>query len=138
MFGTVGRESGQIRLEVLFHTTKVEVQGTLSGLRGELGTCYSDEHVAYVGVQTPEREHKTVCHSAKEWARDDDGDGINEVHINTIEGLWTDVRNFLRRFKGVSKYYLYGYIAWFEWIKNHKKIMPKLIQAFCRVSTAPI
>ena len=25
----------------------------------------------------------------REWARDDDGDGIREVHDNTLEGLWT-------------------------------------------------
>ena len=30
------------------------------------------------------------------WARDDDGDGIREVHCNTLEGLWTGLRNFLR------------------------------------------
>ena len=28
----------------------------------------------------------TVCHAEKEWARDDDGDGIREVHVNTLEG----------------------------------------------------
>ncbi len=45
------------------------------------------------------------------------GDGINEVHTNTIEGLWTELRNFLRRFKGVSKHYIHLYIAMFEWIE---------------------
>ena len=37
---------------------------------------------------------------------------INEVHVNTIEGLWTTTRNFLRPFRGVHKknlqYYLEG------------------------------
>jgi len=47
----------------------------------------------------------TVCHTPgkRVWARDDDGDGIREVHVNTIEGLWTGLRNFLRPFRGVSK-----------------------------------
>jgi hypothetical protein len=38
-------------------------------------------------------------------ARDDDGDGegIREVHINTSEGFWVGLRNFLRPFRGVNK-----------------------------------
>jgi hypothetical protein len=54
-----------------------------------------------------------VCHAAGEWARDDDGDGIREVHVNTLEWLWTGLRNFLRPFRGVNKKYLY--LPMFEW-----------------------
>jgi transposase len=39
------------------------------------------------------RAHAPVDHGRSEWARDDDGDGIREVHINTQEGLWTGVCN---------------------------------------------
>ena len=52
----------------------------------------------------------TVCHAAGEWARDDDGDGIREVHNNTQEGIWTGLRNFLRPFRGVNKVYLHQYV----------------------------
>ena len=64
----------------------------------------------------------TVCHAEKEWARDDDGDGIREVHVNTLEGLWTGLRNFLRPFRGVNKVYLYQYVAMFEWGYNIKRV----------------
>ena len=40
-------------------------------------------------------------------------DGIREVHVNTIEGLWTSVRNFLRPFRGPASKNLAGYIQWF-------------------------
>ena len=30
------------------------------------------------------------------------GDGLYEVHTNTIEGVWTTLRNFLRPFRGGS------------------------------------
>jgi hypothetical protein len=30
--------------------------------------------------------HKSVNHSAGEYARDEDGDGFKEVHVNTMEG----------------------------------------------------
>jgi transposase-like protein len=73
------------------------------------------------------RRHPRVSHSEKEWARDDDGDGIREVHINTIEGLWQTVRNFLRPFRGVHKKNLHHYIALCEHRLNRKRISPSCI-----------
>jgi transposase len=105
------------------------VERSLEMHRCEEGVCYTDESGAYNHVATEQLEHRTVCHSAKEWARDDDGDGINEVHTNTTEGLWTEVRNFLRRFKGVSKHFIHLYIAMFEWMHNLKRVNTRLIQA---------
>ena len=69
----------------------------------------------------------TVCHGKGEWARDDDGDGVREVHTNTCEGSWTTVRNFLRPFRGVHKKYLAGYIAICEFCINLKRINPDFI-----------
>ena len=54
-----------------------------------------------------------------EWARDDDGDGIREVHCNTMEGFWTGRRNFLRPFRGVSKWFLGQYVAFFAALHNY-------------------
>jgi hypothetical protein len=34
-------------------------------------------------------QHKTVCHGRGDYARDEDGDGFCEVHVNTIEGFWS-------------------------------------------------
>lgn len=125
----MGRESRHIRLEVLSSTTQAEVEECLALHRQGQGICYSDESQAYNHVATPVLDHRTVCHSDKEWARDDDQDGIREVHINTCEGLWTELRNYLRRFKGVSKHYLHLYVAMFEWMHNLKKVSSSFIQA---------
>ena len=35
--------------------------------------------------------HKQVCHSAGEYARDEDGDGFHEVHVNTMEGFLVSI-----------------------------------------------
>ena len=117
-----------MRLEVLHNVTQAEVGESLGWHRGSAGTCYTDESGAYNRVGTALMHHATVCHSAREWARDDDGDGINEVHVNTAEGLWTEFRNFMRRFKGVSKHYIHLYVAMFEWMHNLKRVTPELIQ----------
>ena len=91
MVGTVGRESGQCRLRVCQHTEGKTLQKHVHGYTQKDTTCYTDEWQGYNSIK---RDHHTVCHSQKEWARDDEGDGIREVHTNTIEGLWTSARNF--------------------------------------------
>ena len=54
-------------------------------------------------------------------------DGVREVHVNTIEGLWTTARNFLRPFRGVHKKCLKYYLAMCEHKINLKRINPKFI-----------
>jgi hypothetical protein len=76
-------------------------------------------------------EHRTVCHSAGEWARDDDGDGIREVHCNSCEGSGAGLRTYLRQFRGVNKDNLYIYVATYETMFNAKKISPSVIQKMC-------
>jgi transposase len=64
-----------------------------------------------VGKET-RRQRPRVNHTlgVREWARDD-GNGLREVHINTIEGLWTAVRNFVLPFHGISNWFVRGYLA---------------------------
>lgn len=83
---------------------------------------YTDEWGGYNGLPDAGRGHATVCHTPgqREWARDDDGDGIREVHDNTLEGLWAALRTFLRPFRGVSKWRLNQYVAVFQWVHNLK------------------
>ena len=77
------------------------------------------------------RTHVQVCHSfgQGEWARDDDGDGIREVHTNSIEGFWTGLRNFLRPFRGVNKEHLSHDIAVHEWASNLKHVTDDFLRA---------
>jgi transposase-like protein len=122
--GTVGRESGQVRLRVVQHTDRKTLEKHVHQFTQAGVMCYTDEWQGYTHIIRP---HATVCHAEREWARDDDGDGIREVHVNTVEGLWTDVRNFLRPFKGVHKHRLSGYVALAEFRRNHQRISPDLI-----------
>jgi transposase len=90
------------------------------------------------GVVEIGRYCATVCHAAGEWARDEDGDGIREVYVNTLEGLWTGLRNFLRPFRGVNKVYLYQYVAMFEWSYNAKRVTQSFIWALLGVKSTTI
>ena len=90
-------------------------------------TCVSTDE--WQGYQTVNRRHASVAHGEHEWARDDDGDGIREVHANTTEGMWTGTRNFLRPFRGVHKRYLGQYVAMCEFSINLKRVTPKFISS---------
>lgn len=54
--------------------------------------------------------------------RDTDGDSLREIHTNTIEDVWTTLRNFFRPFRGVDKKFLDGYIAICELVINLKSV----------------
>jgi transposase len=127
--GVVGRESGRIRLRVERHADGPTWREGVRRATGPMTTVNTDEWSAYSGLPALGRRHVTVCHAAGEWARDDDGDGIREVHNNTSEGIWTGLRNFLRPFRGVNKVYLYQYVAIFEWGLNLKRVTGELIRA---------
>jgi transposase len=122
--GTVGRQSGQCRVRVRYHTDGQTLQKHVHGYTQKAATCYTDEWQGYNSIK---RAHRTVCHGQKEWARDDEGDGVREVHVNTIEGLWTTARNFLRPFRGVHKKCLKYYLAMCEHKINLKRISPQFI-----------
>jgi transposase len=89
---------------------------------------YTDEWNGYNPLNRKGRGHATVNHNRGEFARDDDGDGIREVHCNTLEGIWTGLRNFLRLFRGVNKIYLERYVIMFEWSHNIKKVTDEFLR----------
>ena len=97
----------------------------------------SDAWEAYPHLPEAGRGHVTVCHAPRrrEWARDDDGDGVREVHNNTLEGIGTGLRNFLRRFRGVHKKYLDQYVAIFEWAHNVKTATVDFLRALLGIPT---
>ena len=118
-----------MRLRVLKRTDGASLCGHVHAATEDDALVYTDEWKGYNQI---ERHRETVCHSQREWARDDDGDGIREVHTNTIEGLWTSVRNFLRIFRGVHKRYLAGYVAICEFGINHKRVTPEFVAVLVR------
>ncbi len=115
MAGAAGRETGRVLLDVVATVDGATLQQFVERATADDATVYTDEWAGYSRLAATGRGHATVCHTAHEWARDDDGDGVREVHNNTLEGLWTGLRNFLRPFRGVSKWFLDEYVGIFVW-----------------------
>ncbi len=73
--------------------------------------------------------HNTVNHSVDEYTRDEDSDGFCEVHSNTIEGVWSLFRPWLRPHRGISQDKLPLYFSFFEFVHNARKRGKRLLSA---------
>lgn len=135
--GVAGRDSGQVKLTVVRNSDGPTLERVVRRATEPTTHVNTDEWMAYDGLPAMHRPRSTVCHVDGEWARDDDGDGVREVHCNTMEGLWTGLRNFLRPFRGVHKKYLYQYVAMFEWSYNVKRVTTQFIRALLGIE-APL
>ncbi len=127
--GVVGRESRRVWLRVGRRSTSAELVNATVLPATEPGAMVStDDWNGYNPLGRSGRGHATVNHNRGEFARDDDGDGVREVHCNTLEGIWTGLRNFLRPFRGVNKVYLEQYVIIFEWAYNLKTVTNEFLR----------
>jgi transposase-like protein len=86
----------------------------------------TDEYASYARLPAWGCRHVTVCHGRGEYARDEDGDGLCETHVNTMEGTWSLLRSWLRPHRGVSQACgtaarLPLYLAFFEFVHNARR-----------------
>lgn len=138
IFSVKGRESGQIYYYV---EKRSDTETCLKVIKASVGkdveVLNTDEWQGYARVEVElEIAHATVRHGQagrgdREWARDDDGDGIREVHCNGCEGAGAGLRTFLRMFRGVHKKNLADYVATYEAMTQAKRINASVIQRMC-------
>jgi len=98
---------------------------------------YTDEYDIYSRLVEWGYGHKTVCHGAGEFARDDDGDGFCEVHVNTLEGFWSLLRSWLRPHRGIPQESLPLYLGFFEFVHNVRARGERLLGALIGQLLAP-
>src|SRR5262245_166148 len=92
----------------------------------------TDEYSIYARLQSWGYGQKHVNHGRGEFARDEDGDGLCEVHVHTIEGFWSLLQSWLRPHRGISQEKLPLYLGFFEFVHNVRKrgkaLLPALIE----------
>jgi len=98
---------------------------------------HPDEYDIYNHLGEAGYTHKTVNHSAGEYARDDDGDGFHEVHVNTLEGFWSLMRSWLRPHRGLSPEKLPLYLGFFEFVHNVRRWGKALLASLLAIQVAP-
>lgn len=122
--GVIGRESNQVALRPTRTSGSADLREVVEAATQPTAKVNTDEWRGYNWLDQTAHPHSSVIHDPvqREWARDEDGDGVREVHTNTIEGFWTGLRNFLRPFRGISKRYLSQYLAIYAWGHNLKSL----------------
>jgi transposase len=131
----ISRETGEQRFWVRDHADRRTCADLIAGNVPRHSTIlYTDEWQSYHGSHPA---HATVCHGTREWARDDDHDGVREVHCNTCEGAGAALRTYLRAFRGVHKQYLHLYVATYEAMANTKQVTSQLIRRMCVGAQSP-
>jgi transposase len=88
-------------------------------VRGAL--VHTDEYDVYARLEEWGYEHQTVCHGRGEYARDEDGDGFCDVHVDTAEGFWSPPRSWLRPHRGISREKLPIYLGFFQLVHNARR-----------------
>ena len=112
------QRGGEVVIRLVENVQQVTI-GPLLRAMLEPGTqVYTDEYDIYNRLTDWGYLHSTVCHSHGEYARDEDGDGFHEVHVNTIEGFWSLLRSWLRPHRGISQEKLPLYLGFFEFVHN--------------------
>lgn len=115
------QRGGLVSIHMLENVKQSTIQPIITTTILPGSTVFTDEYDIYARLQNWGYQHKSVCHSRGEYARDEDGDGFYEVHVNTIEGFWSLLRSWLRPHRGISQEYLPIYLGFFEFVHNAKK-----------------
>ena len=136
MFGMIQR-GGQIVIRMLADVKQVTIGPLIKGVIAAGTTVYTDEYDIYARLPEWGYIHHTVCHAAGEFARDDDGDGFCEVHVNTLEGFWSLLRSWLRPHRGISQERLPLYLGFFEFVHNVRRRGKALLGSLIALLVAP-
>lgn len=112
------QRSGQVLLRMLENVQQVTIEPIIRQFIQRGTKLPTDEYDIDSQLKNWGYEHVTVNHSQGEYARDEDGDGVAEVHVNTIEGFWSLLRSWLRPHRGISQENLPCYLGFFQFVHN--------------------
>ena len=131
------QRGGQIVIEMLADVKQRTIGPLIKRTISPGADVYTDEYDIYARLPQWGYTHHTVCHAAGEFARDDDGDGFCEVHVNTLEGFWSLLRSWLRPHRGISQERLPLYLGVFEFVHNVRRRGKALLGSLLELLVAP-
>lgn len=115
------QRGGEVVLHMLANVQQTTIQPIIEATVARDSLIYTDEYDIYARLNAWGYGHKTVCHGRGEYARDEDGDGFCEVHVNTLEGFWSLLRSWLRPHRGISQEKLPVYLGFFQCVHNARR-----------------
>jgi transposase-like protein len=115
------QRSGPVILHMLANVQQATIKPIITQAVVPATLINTDEYGIYARLPAWGYGHKTVCHAHGEYARDEDGDGFCEAHVNTIEGFWSLLRSWLRPHRGISQDKLPLYLGFFQFVHNTRR-----------------
>jgi len=115
------QRGGEVVIRMLENVQQITTGPLIQTVITPGAQVYTDEYDSYARLADWGFEHNRVCHSSGEYARDEDGDGFHEMHVNTIEGFWSLLRSWLRPHRGISQEKLPLYLGFFEFVHNTRR-----------------
>jgi len=94
------QRGGQVVLRMLANVQQATIKPIITAAVTPGTLVHTDEYSIYARLPAWGYGHKTVCHARGEYARDEDGDGFCEVHVNTMEMGWTAPGGSIRQSAG--------------------------------------
>ena len=129
IFGMAQR-SGDVVIQMLANVKQATIAPLIQSTIAPGSLVFTDEYNIYDRLPLWGYTHKTVNHSLKEYACDEDGDGFCEVHVNTMEGcFWSLLRSWLRPHRGISQEKLPIYLSFFQFTHNLKVRVKRLLHS---------
>jgi transposase-like protein len=107
IFGMIER-GGQVMIRMLPNVQQATIHPIIEKTVAKGSKAYTDEYNIYARLPGLGYGHRTVCHSRGEYARDEDGDGFCEVHVNTM----VTVHLPLRRVRPIDSPMVFKGLAW--------------------------
>jgi transposase-like protein len=132
VFGMIQR-GGQVVSHLLANVQQQTIEPCIKDTIASGTLVYTDEYSIDARLETWGYDHKSVNHGRGEYARDEDGDGLCEVHVNTMEGFWSLLRSWLRPHRGISQEKLPIYLGFFEFVHNVRKRGKALLGALIEI-----
>lgn len=81
------QRNGEVVIRMLPNVQQKKIQPVITSTVTSGSQFYTDEYDICSRLPEWGYLHKSVNHSAGEYARDENGDGFHEVHINTLESV---------------------------------------------------
>ena len=127
------QRTGEVVIRMLENVQQATIEPLIRRTIAPGTVVYTDEYDIYARLSEWGDTHQTVCHAAGEFARDGDGEGFCEVHVNTLEGFWSLLRSWLRPHRGISQEKLPIYVGFFEFVHNVRRRGKALLGALIEI-----
>lgn len=127
------QRGGKVVIKMLENVKQKTIKPIIEAVVKKGSTVYTDEYDIYSRLNEWGYDRHSVCHSQGEYARDEDGDGFHEIHVNTMEGFWSLLRSWLRPHRGISQENLPFYLAFFQAAHNIRKRGKSLLEPMIKL-----